>query len=249
MNWLRKLFTSEKVLPPIDLGQLRVDLHSHLIPGIDDGAKTMDDSLEMIRGFKALGYQKVITTPHVMSDFYRNSPEIIIAGKKEVKKALAAENIEMEFEAAAEYYLDESYTAKIEKGELLTFGDNYVLFELPYLAEPPNLATAIFEMQTNGYKPILAHPERYGFWYNNFDNYQEMVDKGVYLQLNMLSLIGHYSPIAQKIAERLIDENMISFLGSDCHNSSHLDLIDVARTRPYLHQLIESGKLLNATLY
>src|SRR5690554_4367531 len=138
MNWLRKLFTSEKVLPPIDLGQLRVDLHSHLIPGIDDGAKTMDDSLEMIRGFKALGYQKVITTPHVMSDFYRNSPEIIIAGKKEVKKALAAENIKRRLEEPQNINLKKPLTAKKEKEELLPLEANKELLKLQIFANRQN---------------------------------------------------------------------------------------------------------------
>jgi tyrosine-protein phosphatase YwqE len=144
--------------------------------------------------------------------------------------------------------LDETLEPKIKAKEVLTFGDNYVLFELPFMAEPPNLASAIFEMQTNGYKPILAHPERYGFWYKDFEKYREMKDKGVHLQLNMLSLIGHYSPETQKIAEKLVDEGLISFLGSDCHNQVHQEMIEIARTKPYMHKLIESGKLLNHTL-
>ena len=123
-----------------------------------------------------------------------------------------------------------------------------MLFELPFMAEPPNLALAIFEMQTNGYKPILAHPERYGYWYNDFEKYQELKDKGVHLQLNILSLIGHYSPETKKIAEKLIDFNLISFLGTDCHNHGHINLIEIARTKKHLHQLLSSGYLLNHTL-
>lgn len=248
MQWLKKIFGKEKQLPPIHLGQLQTDFHSHLIPGIDDGAQSMEDSLQMIRRFKELGYKKVITTPHVMSDFYRNDSATILSGRDAVRKALAEAKIEIEFDAAAEYYLDEHFEEKINAKDLLTFGDNYVLFELPFVAEPPNLAAAIFKMQTNGYRPILAHPERYGFWYKDFDKYHEMKDKGVHLQLNMLSLIGHYSPETQKIAERLIDEELITFLGSDCHNFGHQQLMDIARTKPYLHRLIESGKLMNGSL-
>ncbi|MEQ8908483.1 MAG: CpsB/CapC family capsule biosynthesis tyrosine phosphatase [Vicingaceae bacterium] len=248
MSWFSKLFKKEEKLEPIDLGQLKVDFHSHLIPAIDDGSKDMEDSLTMLRRFKEWRYQKVITTPHVMSDFYRNSPETILNGKEDVLKELQKQNIELEFEAAAEYYLDETLEAKIKAKELLTFGDNYVLFELPFISEPPNLASAIFEMQTNGYKPILAHPERYGFWYKDFENYHEMKNKGVHLQLNILSFIGHYSPETQKIAERLVDEGLVSFLGTDCHNQVHQELIEIARRKPYVHKLIESGKLLNHTL-
>lgn len=248
MSLLKKLFRKEKPYPPADLAVLKTDFHSHLIPGIDDGAKDMDDAIAMIRRFKELGYQKLITTPHVMSDFYRNEPETILQGLEELKQELQRQKIVMNIEAAAEYYLDEFLEEKIAAKSLLTFGDDYVLFELPFMSEPPNLTSIIFELQTNGYKPIIAHPERYGFWYNDFDKYHEIKNKGVELQLNILSLIGHYSPETQKISERLIDEGLISFLGSDCHNQIHQDLIEHARTKKYLHQLLESGLLKNASL-
>ncbi len=248
MNWFRRLFTQEETLPAIDLGEVQVDMHSHLLPGIDDGAKTLEESITLIRGFKELGYRKVITTPHVMSDFYKNTPDIILSAKKKVKGTLATQRVNIEVEASAEYYLDEFLIHKIESKELLPFGDNYILFELPFIGEPPNLATFVFELQTNGYTPILAHPERYTYWHDNFDKYHEMKDRGVHLQLNMFSLIGYYSPQIKKIAERMIDEGLVSFLGSDCHNEQHLAMMDAVRTRPYLHQLVESGKLLNKTL-
>jgi len=248
MNWLSKLFKREEKLDPIDLGILKTDFHSHLIPGIDDGAKTLEDSITMIRRFKELGFQKIITTPHVMSDFYKNSPEIILSGLDTVRKELDKQHIQIEIEAAAEYYLDETLDEKIKNHSLLTCGDNYVLFELPFMTEPPNLASTIFELQTNGYKAVLAHPERYGYWYRDFDKYHELKDKGVFLQLNILSLIGHYSPETQKIAERMIDEGLISFLGSDCHHMVHQDLMEIARTKKHLHKLIESGLLKNNTL-
>lgn len=248
MSWLSRLFRREEKLDPIDLGILKTDFHSHLIPGIDDGAKNLEDSIVMIRRFKELGYKKLITTPHVMSDFYKNSPEIILKGLESVKQELQKQKIEIEVEAAAEYYLDEALEEKIKTNSVLTFGDNYVLFELPFIAEPPNLASIIFELQTNGYRPILAHPERYSFWYNDFDKYHELTEKGVHLQLNILSLIGHYSPETRKISERLIDEGLITFLGSDCHHSMHQDLMEIARTKKHLHQLIQSGVLLNSSL-
>jgi len=248
MSWISNIFKKEEKLPAVDISALNCDFHSHLIPGIDDGAKDMDDSIKMIRRFKEMGYNKIITTPHVMSDFYKNTPEIILGGLEDVKNELKKQHIQIEIEAAAEYYLDESLEEKIKEKSLLTCGDNYVLFELPFMSEPPNLTSVIFEMQTNGYRPILAHPERYGFWYKDFDKYHEMKEKGVHLQLNILSLIGHYSPETRKIAERMIDENLISFLGSDCHNQMHQNLIDIARTKKYLHKLLNSGLLKNSEL-
>lgn len=248
MSFLKKIFGKEEKLDPIDLSRMKVDFHSHLIPNIDDGSKSMEESIQMLKTFKKLGYQKVITTPHVMSDFYKNESATILDGRDQIRKQLKELKIDIEFEAAAEYYLDESLEDKIAQGDILTFGDKYVLFELPFFSEPPNLSQIIFQFQTNGYKPILAHPERYGFWYKDFEKYRELKDKGVLLQLNILSLIGHYSPETQKISEKLIKEDLISFLGSDCHNYHHLELIEIARRKKSLHDLMNSGLLLNQSL-
>lgn len=248
MNFLKKLFTKRETFPPADLSVLEIDLHSHFIPGIDDGAATMEQSVELLRTFQDIGYRKVITSPHVMSDFYRNTPEIILSGLEDVRKAIAAEGLTIEIEAAAEYYTDLGFEELIEQKNLLTFGDNYVLFELPFISEPPILKKVVFEMQMNGYKPVLAHPERYSFWYKNFENFQDIRDRGVLFQLNINSLTGHYSPETKKIAERLIKEGMIEFLGSDCHNMNHAGLMQRALREPGLHELLNSGKLLNSTL-
>lgn len=248
LNRLFHIFRSKPDLPPIDLGKVEVDMHSHLIPGIDDGARVVEDSLQMIRRFSELGYRKLVTTPHVMSDFYKNTPETILGGLETVKARLKQEGINMEIEAAAEYYLDEGFEKLVQEKNLLTMGDNYVLFELPFVAEPPNFKSILFELQTQGYKPILAHPERYGFWYNDFDRYRELHDQGIDLQLNILSLIGHYSPQTKKIAEQMVKEGLVTFLGSDCHNVHHQELIEIARKTEAIHQLVESGKLKNNSL-
>ena len=239
---------SEKLIDPVDLSVLRVDIHSHFIPGIDDGAQNMEESLELLREMKALGFSKVITTPHVMSDYYRNTPEIIISGRDGLRKAAEAEGIEIEIDCAAEYYLDADLMGKIKAKELLTFGDNYVLFELPFLSEPPNLAEVVFEMQLAGYKPVLAHPERYAFWHMQFDKCQQIFDKGVILQLNINSVTGHYSPEVKAISKKLIDAQLIGLLGSDCHHIRHVGLMKQACKHQPLHQLIHSGQLLNAKL-
>jgi tyrosine-protein phosphatase YwqE len=241
-------FKKKENLPPADLSQVQLDIHSHLIPGIDDGAKTIEDSMRLLQRFAELGYKKVITTPHVMSDFYRNTPEIILSGLDKVKNELSKHNLSIEIEAAAEYYLDYELEKKIERKELLTLGGKYVLFELPFVAAPDNLYKAVFDMQMNGYIPILAHPERYSYWYRSFDIYYELKEKGVLFQLNTISLTGHYSPETKKIAERMIDENLIDFIGSDCHHLHHLEILNQARTLKHFHKVLECGKLKNKTL-
>ena len=144
MSFFGKLFGVEKKLPPIDIANLiKVDMHSHLIPGIDDGSKTMEESIELIRAFKEFGYKKIITTPHIMSDYYKNTPEIINDGLAKLRLELGKQKIEMEINAAAEYYLDFDFSDKIHTEKLLTFGKNYLLIEVSYLNEPDNI-DAIF---------------------------------------------------------------------------------------------------------
>ncbi len=231
-----------------ELSRLGCDIHSHFIPGIDDGAKDMEDSIGMLRSFSEMGYKKVITTPHVMSDYYRNTSEIILSGLEKVREELKKQQIPLEIDAAAEYYLDFEVEKKIKDKSLLTFGKNYVLFELSFVNPPDNLYHTIFNMLTAGYKPVLAHPERYNFWHDHFEKYEEFFDKGVLLQLNINSLSGHYSPQTKKIAEMMIEKNMISFLGSDCHHMGHVDLMKQVVYENALHKLLASGKLLNSTL-
>jgi len=238
----------ERLLPPVDLSSLVVDVHSHLIPGIDDGSPDMETTLQLLNSFLELGYKKVITTPHVMSDAYRNTPEIIQSGLADVRSAIEANDLNIEIECAAEYYLDTEVRNLLKEDGLLTFGNDYVLFELSFMSEPPFMDEFIFELQLKGLKPVLAHPERYLFWHQNFDRYRQLHDKGVILQLNMNSLTGHYSPQVKKIAYQLIDEELIGFVGSDCHHAGHIALMQQARQLEPLHRLMASGALLNSSL-
>jgi len=213
----------KKEEPLAGYNDLLVDMHSHLIPGIDDGAKSIEDSITLIKELKALGFKKLITTPHIMSDYFRNTPEIILSGLEKVREAVREEGIEMELEAAAEYYIDDGFVKKMENEKLLTFGDNYLLFEISYINCPDNIEDIIFRMMVLGYKPVMAHPERYPFWYANFQQYQKFRDHGVILQVNTNSLSGYYGYEARKTAEKLIDSELVEFLGTDCHHLKHIE--------------------------
>lgn len=195
----------------------RADMHSHLLPGIDDGVKSNEHSLETIRRLMDLGYEKFVTTPHIMSDTYPNTPELIREKLTSLREFLKEQNMNVEVSAAAEYYLDE-YTMNAVNGpdDLLTFGNKYLLFETNYLSEPYILKEFIFNATSKGYRPVLAHPERYQ--YMTMEKAQDLIDRGVLLQVNLLSLSGFYMKSAQKFAEKLIENKMISFLGTDCHN-------------------------------
>lgn len=227
---------------------LKVDMHSHLLPGIDDGSESMEESIALIKTYADLGFKKLITTPHIMGDFFRNTPEIINGKLQEVKKRLEIEGIKIELEAAAEYYLDEFFLGKLESGEpLMTFGDNYLLFETSYLNEPALLRETIFRIASSGYRPVLAHPERYSYMHDSFDKYKDLFDRGVYFQLNVNSLSGYYSRQAQKIAEKLIQNNMVHFAGTDCHGQRHLDTYIKTMGEKYYRKL-EDLNLLNNQL-
>jgi len=236
------------LLPPANLSELKTDLHSHLIPGIDDGAKDIEHSIKLIKGIKSLGYQKIITTPHTMSDYYKNTPEIILKGLQTVKSKIKELNIEIEIEASSEYFLDHHFMRLIEQDRLLPIAGEYILFELSFMSEPKLLGEAIFQLQLKGFKPILAHVERYTYWHQNYGKFQELKDKGVFFQLNINALAGVYGESTKLAAEHMIDANHYEFIGSDCHHEGHLELMKKSIQLPKLHQIIESNKLLNSTL-
>lgn len=202
---------------------LYVDMHSHLIPGIDDGVGTLEESIETIKSLLALGYSKAITTPHIMGDFFKNTPEIINEGLLLVNNELEKQGINFQLKAAAEYYIDEWFVEKLENDTpLLTIGDNYLLLETSYINKPNNLNDVIFKVKSKGYKIILAHPERYTYMYHDFNNYKALYEKGVLFQINISSLSGYYSPAAKAIAEKLITNDMVDFAGTDCHGPRHI---------------------------
>lgn len=237
---IKKLFNPEPVKLLEDLSQIGVDMHSHLIPGIDDGAKTLEDSIELIRFMHHLGYTKLITTPHIMSDYFRNTPEIIYEGLETVRTALKEQNIPVEIEAAAEYYIDDGFIQKLEEEKLMTIGkNNYLLVEVSYINPPENIKDVMFRAQTIGYKPILAHPERYPFWYRTFEEYQTFRDMGVLLQINLNSVSGYYGPDAKRIAEKLIDNNMVDLVGSDLHHLKHAASLEKVLYEKYLPKLLD----------
>jgi tyrosine-protein phosphatase YwqE len=249
MSFFSRLFGSKPQESSIqDFSWLSTDMHSHLIPGIDDGVKTLDESVAIIEQLVGLGYQKIITSPHVMLDGYINTPEIILRGRDDVRNELQKRNINIAFDATAEYYLDEGIFQKIKNKELITFGDNHVLVELSYYIKPMNMTKLFFELRSAGYKVILAHPERYPFFYqSSLEDYKELRDSGILFQLNLGSLIGLYGKNAQAYAEKLVDNNMVEFLGTDIHNLRHTDIIKSVFQSPYIDKLAQSN-ILNCTL-
>jgi|TARA_B110001450_G_scaffold42282_1_gene38385 tyrosine-protein phosphatase YwqE len=250
MGLFNRIFSKKELtIEPINLSFLRNDIHSHLIPGIDDGSPDMETTIILLKKFIDLGYKKVITTPHIMSDYYKNTPEIILSGLDKVNEEIIKNNLDIEIEAAAEYNLEPEFEDLIEKDKLLTFGtENYLLFELSFFDEPTRLNEIIWKMREKGLSPVLAHVERYGYWHKDYDKIEEMINRGVKLQVNIGSIIGAYGPEVKKVAEKLIEDKVINFVGSDCHHEQHLEMINHASRLPIFHSLIQQEQILNKSL-
>ena len=228
------LFFKKKEIPLHEfLPKGFVDIHSHLLPGIDDGAHDLETSIALIQKMSSYGIKNFITTPHILGDVYPNTPEIIKSKLKEVKDELQRRNItDITIDAAAEYMMDEQFSAIIEKDEeILTLKDNLVLVEMSYFSPPINLYDILFKLQLKGYKPILAHPERYNSYHTNFEQYYKLKRAGCLFQLNLLSLTEQYGKYVQKTTEKLLKENMYDFVGTDTHHQNHLQLLQKVGTK------------------
>ncbi|WP_428327476.1 tyrosine-protein phosphatase [Mucilaginibacter sp.] len=229
-----------------DYSSLIVDMHSHVLPGIDDGAQNTDESIFLIKKMMDLGIKKIIATPHIMIDYYRNTAETINGSLEILKAALIKENIQIEIEAAAEHYFDETFEARVNDGKLMVMGDNYVLFEFSFINKPPNTISVVQKLRELGYKPILAHPERYP--YLTMDDFEMLHSWGVDFQLNTISLTGYYGSEAKKLSENLIDKQLIDFISSDMHHPRHADALKNALRMPYVEKLLFDYPLKNSLL-
>lgn len=235
------LFSFLKPKPKDDELELElpvVDLHSHFLPGIDDGSSSAEESVTMLRAFQEMGFRKAITTPHV-SEGFENTPDIIRGKLEEVRSALTHAGLNIQVEAAAEYFLDEPFLKAVrEGGEIMTFGDRYVLIETAFMTKPIMLIETVKELHKQGYNPIYAHPERYRYLQGSWDVVKQIYDSGILFQVNALSLVGYYDEAPRKLAERLIDEGMVHFVGSDCHKPKHAEAYKKARASKYYRKAV-----------
>ncbi|WP_292657278.1 CpsB/CapC family capsule biosynthesis tyrosine phosphatase [Nitratifractor sp.] len=224
---------------------LSTDIHSHLIPGIDDGSPDLETSLKLIEGLGALGYRRLITTPHVMADSYRNSSETIRQGAEKLREALDQKGISIEIKAAAEYYLDEEFLRRLEREDILTIGDRMVLFETSYYNEPLSFEKQVYEISARGYQPLLAHPERYRYVEDPETFYGRLREMGVSFQVNINSLGGYYGREAAQKALWLGEKGWIDYLGSDLHTVKQLEFLEKSLGLEKFYQLVSINPIKN----
>ena len=200
-----------------------IDIHSHLLPGIDDGAASIKKTIKLAKAFRELGISQFITTPHINHFVWDNTEQDILNRQKETEVLLKEENINLPFKAASEYFMDDWFQDHIKTEKLLTLKDNYLLVEISYLSAPLNLYKIIFEIQLAGYIPVLAHPERYLYFHNNFEEYEKLKKAGCLFQLNLLAVMGYYGSEITKTAALLLKKGMYNFSGTDVHHSNHIE--------------------------
>jgi protein-tyrosine phosphatase len=243
-----KLFSRSKP-GPSDLSFLKADMHSHLLPGIDDGSPDIASSLKLVKGMMELGYTKLITTPHILWEMYPNTREIILEKEKLLKEAVKAEGLNVEIHAAAEYFLDDHVEGLVRDNQpLLTISGNMVLVEFSMAYPSHSLKDILFGMQMQNYQPVIAHPERYAYLESNKAFYDELKDIGCLFQLNLLSLGGHYGRSVQELAQYLIKKGYYDLVGTDLHNARHLDALRNPALRASLQKLFDTGKIRNPEL-
>ncbi|MFV8372631.1 tyrosine-protein phosphatase [Flavobacterium sp. LB2P74] len=215
------LFRSKPILKDL-IPEHHIDIHSHLLSGIDDGARTFEDTLRLTKALQKIGVSEFITTPHIIQHVWENTHEQIQNKKATTVLELEKNNITVPFTAAAEYLMDDQFVRVFESHDLLTLKDNYVLVEMSYMNPPIQLYSILFDLQVAGYIPVLAHPERYLFYHNNFNEYLKLKRAGCLFQLNLLSVVGYYGTGITKIAEQLLQKGMYDYVGSDVHHDNHI---------------------------
>lgn len=233
-----QFFTRKKYLADY-LGNF-VDIHNHILPGIDDGAQDLEESMALIRGFGELGISQFVATPHILPPLYPNTPESIRGAHGLLMDHLMDHQLtHVAIEPAAEHMIDDSFEDRLEKGAFMPLRQKYLLVEMSYLQPPLNFEEAILQIAQKGLSPILAHPERYGFLHERYGQYRRYAEKGVLLQLNLLSLGSYYGHGVQKTAYRLLEDGLVDLVASDAHNVRHLEALKSISMRESQLRLIE----------
>ncbi|WP_285009826.1 tyrosine-protein phosphatase [Pedobacter faecalis] len=212
---------------------LGIDVHSHLLPGIDDGSPDVTQSVALIKQLNELGFRKFLCTPHIFKELYPNTCDTINPALAQTREALTKAKINVELGAAAEYMIDENFEIS---DDLMCLPEKYLLIEMSYLNESPNIEKTIFDLQIKGYNIILAHPERYVFYHKSLTKLERYKDMGVMLQMNLLSPTGYYGKEVKRAADYLLERRYYDLTGTDLHHDKHLQALTDAVKSGYLYE-------------
>lgn len=209
----------QKDLIQSGLLQGAMDRHSHILFGVDDGAKTREESLLMIDGLKSLGFRGAYCTPHIMARYPENRHAFLKNRFVELKEGVREE--EFDLRLAAEYMLDEQFLEKWEKEDPLTYDGTRILVELPQMALPLNWQEMVFQIKSRNFIPVFAHPERYWHLLREEQD-RQILQEGCEFQLNLLSLSGGYGNGVRQQALKMVKEGVYSYLGTDLHRETQI---------------------------
>lgn len=251
MSFWKKLFKSntKKTAAEGKLAWIGVDMHNHILPGIDDGAQDIEQSLTLIRGLKELGINKCISTPHIMHGVHDNTPTTIQKAHARLTEVLREQGIKFDLHYAAEYMIDDQLDTWIQNDNLCLLPNRHILIEMSYLAESKALFQTIKDVQEKGYQPILAHPERYNYYHQNFKVYKEIKDAGCLLQLNLLSISRYYGEPVKSAALTLVKSGMYDLVGTDMHHEKHLNALNMVASKYDIFDLLKDNPIKNAVMF
>ena len=219
-----------------------IDIHSHLLPGIDDGATDISNTIKLLEGIRKIGFTKCILTPHTLPEIWENTSDGIKETFHTTKNNLEEPLQTMLHRAASEYMINEAFLDRLHSEPLLTIKDNIVLIEMSYMNPPLALKEIIFEIQIKGYQPLLAHPERYLFYHQDTKMYTTLKELDVKFQMNLLSSVGYYGSKVAIAADFLLKENYIDFVGTDVHHMKHIEAFEnkiIVKSENQLQSAIE----------
>ena len=231
-----------------DFSSLSTDLHAHLLPGIDDGPESLELAIELIFSLEKLGYKNLIATPHVYSELYPNTSDQIKASYEILVQHPKFSELTINLMYAAEYFLDDHFKLLLEQDDILTIGDKYVLIEMSAFSPYPGLNEILFQLQTQGYQPILAHPERYLYYAEQWDSYTDLKRRGCLFQVNLLSFSGYYGRKIKKTAWKLLRQQLVDFLGTDVHHLDHIKRLQKFNTSKKCQELLSNYSFQNTIL-
>jgi tyrosine-protein phosphatase YwqE len=244
---LLSLFAAKQ--PQLNYSVLNTDIHSHFIPGIDDGSKSVEESLELLKQMVSCGYQRIVCTPHVQFEYYRNSRDTILPAFDLLQNVVQRSIPEMELFVAAEYLIDEGFSEHLKQG-LLSFGKKkYVLVEFSFYSPYPHYRNILQEMLMKGYTPVLAHPERYGYWNTNEAQFEELRLAGLEMQVNIPSLCGYYGSDIRKRAFSLLEKGLITCAGSDVHNQHYMSVLTEGLELKQIQKFLNDAALINRNIF
>ncbi|MCM1518626.1 MAG: hypothetical protein NC117_08300 [Pseudoflavonifractor sp.] len=225
------------------------DIHCHILPGIDDGSPDVTTSAELVERMKSWGISRIIASPHVTMETFENTPATIRPALESLKAELASRGVDLDLSHSAEYRIDEFFTRQLDEGNVIPLPNNYLLVENSFIQEPWGLDQFLFDLKVKGYRPILAHPERYHYYHSHRDRYDNLHSTGTLFQINLLSLAGYYGSAERNVANKLVENGLVDFIGTDLHNHRHADYIESYLKSKDYRRLLSSGlTLLNDTL-